>query len=318
MSIGPPDIDQRGCQWQGYSREDTGSSAAMSRLDPDVPRIRRDDTAMSSPDTGRAEPARPGPVLTLRDVRRRMDGAEILGPICWEVRDGQHWIVLGPNGSGKTTLIRIASLWLHPSQGEVEVLGQRRGRTDVRRLRARIGLASASVADMLRRNLNAADVVMTASNAALEPWWHRYDGTDQDRARAALARVGGAALAERSFGTLSSGERQRVLLARALSIDPGVVLLDEPMAGLDLGGREELLETLTELVADAATPPIVLITHHVEEIPDGFTHGLLLRGGSALAQGRIEVVLTGANLSQCFGIDLSLQRHHGRWTARAV
>lgn len=247
-----------------------------------------------------------------------MDGTRVLGPIDWEVGAGQRWVVLGPNGSGKTTLIRIASLWLAPSQGEVEVLGRLRGRTDVRRLRARIGLTSGAVADMLRVDLTALDAVMTAANAALEPWWHRYDDRDRDRARAALDRVGAGGLAGRRFGTLSSGERQRVLLARALAVDPGAVILDEPMAGLDLGGREELIGALARLAADLSAPPIVLITHHVEEIPDGFTHGLLLRDGRALARGRIDEVLTGAALSECFGMPLSLERHRGRWTARAV
>ena len=257
-------------------------------------------------------------MLALRGVERVMDGTRVLGPIDWEVSAGQRWAVLGPNGSGKTTLIRIASLWLAPSQGEVEVLGRLRGRTDVRRLRARIGLTSGAVADMLRVDLTALDAVMTAANAALEPWWHRYDDQDRARARAALDRVGAGGLAGRRFGTLSSGERQRVLLARALAIDPGAVILDEPMAGLDLGGREELIGTLADLAADSSAPPIVLITHHVEEIPDGFTHGLLLRDGMALAQGHLDAVLTGAALSECFGMPLSLERHRGRWTARGL
>ena len=261
-------------------------------------------------------PARP--VIALRGVERVMDGTRVLGPIDWEVSDGQRWIVLGPNGSGKTTLIRIASLWLAPSQGEVEVLGRLRGRTDVRRLRARIGLTSGAVADMLRPDITALDAVMTAANAALEPWWHRYDERDRARAGAALDRVGAGGLAGRRFGTLSSGERQRVLLARALAVEPGAVILDEPMAGLDLGGREELIAALAGLAADSSVPPIMLITHHVEEIPDGFTHGLLLRDGRAVAQGRISTVLTAAALSECFGRPLSLQRHQDRWTARAV
>lgn len=265
-----------------------------------------------------APDARDRPVIALRGVERVMDGTRVLGPIDWEVGDGQRWIVLGPNGSGKTTLIRIASLWLPPSRGEVEVLGRLRGRTDVRRLRARIGLTSGAVADMLRPDLTALDAVMTAANAALEPWWHRYDDRDRDRAGAALDRVGAGGLAGRRFGTLSSGERQRVLLARALAIEPQAVILDEPMAGLDLGGREELIAALAALAADPSAPPIVLITHHVEEIPDGFTHGLLLRDGRAVAQGRIGAVLTGTALSECFGIPLALQRHQGRWTARAT
>ena len=258
------------------------------------------------------------PVLALRGVGRTIEGTEVLRGVDWEVGPGQRWVVLGLNGSGKTTLVRIASMWEHPSTGTVELLGERLGRTDVRRLRARVGFTSAAMADMLRPSLTAAEVVMTAKHAALEPWWHPYDDEDAHRARLALKRVGCGHRADHRFGTLSSGERQRVLLARALALEPGVIMLDEPNAGLDLAGREELILTLRDLAADAATPPLVLVTHHADEIPDGFTHALLLRAGEILVAGPISETLTSASLSACFGLELVLERRHGRWTARAV
>jgi iron complex transport system ATP-binding protein len=257
------------------------------------------------------------PVLRLTEVHRTIDGVDILRGVDWRVDPGQHWVVLGSNGSGKTTLIRIASMWLHPSSGTVDVLGERLGRTDVRRLRERVGLASASMADMLRPDLLVRDVVMTARNAALEPWWHSYDAGDRAAADAALERVGIGPLAERRFGACSSGERQRVLVARALSTEPGLLLLDEPTAALDLAGREQFITMLDDLAANAATPPMVLVTHHVEEIPDSFTHALLLRNGRALAQGTMTSVLSSARLSQCFGLELSIERRRGRFSAWA-
>ena len=256
-------------------------------------------------------------VLALSGVGCTIDGVPVLRGVDWEVLPGQRWVVLGPNGSGKTTLVRIATMWEHPSAGTVELLGERLGRTDVRRLRARVGFTSAAMADMLRPSLTAAEVVMTAKHAALEPWWHTYEAADADRARDALERVGCRDRAGQRFGTLSSGERQRVLLARALSLAPGIIVLDEPNAGLDLAGREQLIVTLSGLANDPRTPPLVLVTHHTDEIPDGFTHALLLRDGAVLASGPIGETLTSDNLSECFGLDLVLERRHGRWTARA-
>lgn len=229
----------------------------------------------------------------------------------------ERWILLGPNGSGKTSLMRIASLYLHPTSGHVRVLGEELGRTDVRVLRRRVGVASAGFADQLRPGLTATDVVMTAKYAALEPWWHDYDDADRRRAGDLLERSGVGALASRPFGTLSSGERQRVLLARTLMTAPELMLLDEPTAGLDMAGREELVGALDALARDPSTPPTVLVTHHVEEIPGTFTHVLLLREGRVLAQGPIDTVLDDAHLSACFGVDLDVGRDAGgRWSAR--
>jgi len=239
----------------------------------------------------------------------------ILDDVSWSVGDGERWIVLGANGSGKTSLVRIASLYLHPSTGTVDVLGERLGRVDVRRHRRRIGVVSASFADLLRPALTALEVVMTAKNAALEPWWHTYDDGDRDRALDLLERLGCADLAHHPFGTLSSGERQRVQLARTLMNDPGLLLLDEPNAGLDLGGREDLVRRLGALAADPSTPATVLVTHHVDEIPAGYDHLLLLRGGQVQAAGPIEQVLTADALSACFGVPVELERRGSRWFA---
>jgi iron complex transport system ATP-binding protein len=255
--------------------------------------------------------------LELRGVRVVRDGRAILDGIDWTVHEHERWVVLGRNGSGKTTMLRLASCYLHPTAGTVDVLGQRLGRVDVRQLRARIGLTSAALADQLRPNLDAVDVVMTAKYAALEPWWHTYTDDDRKRAATFLDRLGVGGLAERHFGTLSSGERQRVLLARTLMTEPGLVLLDEPNAGLDLGGREELVAALAALAGDPDSPPSILVTHHVDEIPPGFTHVLLLREGRVHAAGPIEATLTVEDLSATFGLSLTLERRNGRFSAFA-
>ena len=263
-------------------------------------------------------PKTPGSVvLDLRGVQRSIDGVEVLSAIDWRVEARQHWVVLGPNGCGKTTLMQISSMWLHPSAGEVEVLGERLGRTDVRSLRSRVGFCSGALAKMLRPHLPVSDVVMTALNAALEPWWHTYGDDDRAKAQAVLDRVGAGHLSGRRFGVCSDGERQRVLLARSLMTDPALVLLDEPTAALDLAGREQFVSMLNGLASDPANPPMVLVTHHVEEIPDRFTHCLLLRDGRVMARGRMADVLTDDLLSACFGLPLAVEQRNGRWSAWA-
>jgi iron complex transport system ATP-binding protein len=266
------------------------------------------------PSTPSAEP--PLAPLVLHQVGLDRDERTILDGVDLTVEAGQRWVVLGRNGCGKTTLLRIASLYLHPTRGTIDVLGNRLGRVDIRKLRPLVGFTSAGFADMLRPELTATDVVKTAKNGALEPWWHAYTDEDDQRARDQLSRLGVAHLADKTFGNISSGERQRVLLARTLMTDPGLLLLDEPTAALDLGGREELVASLDDLAGQDDTPATVLVTHHVEEIPPSFTHVLLLLEGSVLAAGPIGEVLTQDLLGECFGLPINLERHDGRWTAR--
>jgi iron complex transport system ATP-binding protein len=256
--------------------------------------------------------------LELERIIFQRGDRRILDDVSLAVDRGENWLVLGANGSGKTTLLRIASMYEHPTSGTVRVLGEELGRTDVRQLRRRVGYASAALASELRPQLTAGDAVMTAKHAALEPWWHRYDDADRARAVDCLGRLGVAHLAARTLATLSSGEQQRVLLARTLMNDPGVVLLDEPSARLDLGGREQLVAALADLASAATSPPFVLVTHHVDEIPVGVTHALLLRDGRAVTQGVLDDALTADSLSECFGLALSLERRpDGRFTAWA-
>lgn len=253
----------------------------------------------------------------MHDVGLTRDGRDLLDGVHWQVQPDQRWVLLGANGSGKTSLVRIASLYEHPSRWSVEVLGERLGRTDVRTLRRRISLVSPAMADLVRPQLRAAEVVVCAKYAALEPWWHPYEAADHHRARQLLDEQGVGTAADRPWGTLSSGERQRVLLARALMSAPGLVLLDEPTSGLDLGGREALVDRLDLLAADADAVPMVLVTHHVEEIPPSFTHLLALRDGHVLAAGELGPTLDAELLSECFGVPLTLERHDdGRYGAR--
>ncbi len=268
---------------------------------------------MSSPPPGSRDTAA---VLQFVRVSFVRDDRVILAPLTWKVLPHQRWVVLGANGSGKTTLLRIAAMYEHPSTGDVRVLGEQLGRTDVRVLRRRIGYMSPSLAVQLRPELRCLDIVMTAKYAALEPWWHRYDSADEARALACLERMGVAWLAERPFATTSSGEQQRVLLARTLMNDPSVLLLDEPSARLDLGGREQLVRALAELTTDPSAPPLILVTHHLDEVPPGMTHVLMLRGGKVVVSGPIGRNLTSATLSECFEMPLILEpRDDGRFSA---
>jgi len=256
-------------------------------------------------------------VLALRGVGLTRDGRDLLDGIDWTVERNHHWVLLGANGSGKTSLVKIAGLYEHPSRGSVEVLGERLGETDVRSLRRRISVVSPAMSDLIRPQLSGAEVVVCAKFAALEPWWHQYEPADHERARELLDAQGVGFAADRPWGSLSSGERQRVLLARALMSSPGLVLLDEPTSGLDLGGREDLIERLDHLARTDGAPPMALVTHHVEEIPPGFTDLLALRDGRVLASGPLADTLDAQLLSDCFDVPLSLSHHDdGRWSAR--
>jgi iron complex transport system ATP-binding protein len=257
-------------------------------------------------------------VLQLSGVSVLRDGATLLDRVDWDVAEGERWVILGPNGAGKTTLLQLASANLHPSRGTATILGETLGAVDVFELRPRIGLSSAALADRLPARETVRDVVVTASYAVVGRWREHYDELDADRADELLAALGVAHLATRRFGTLSEGERKRVQIARALMTDPELMLLDEPAAGLDLGGREDLVRRLGVIAGDPDAPSLVLVTHHVEEIPPGFTHVLLLRGGQVVARGPLESTLTADNLAATFGIGLELARTGPRWSARAV
>ncbi len=242
----------------------------------------------------------------------------LLDEVDWEVEEGQRWVVLGPNGAGKTTLLQLASARMHPTRGVVGILGEVLGAVDVFELRPRIGLASAALAERIPGGERVADVVVTASYGVVGRWRENYDGMDHARAIELLDALGAAQLADRRYGTLSEGERKRVQIARALMTDPELMLLDEPAAGLDLGGREDLVRRLGDIAADLMAPALVLVTHHVEEIPPHFTDVLLLRDGKVVAQGPLELALTAENLSATFGLRLVLERHGNRWSARAA
>jgi iron complex transport system ATP-binding protein len=249
-------------------------------------------------------------------LRYEADASDVLSHVTWSVAADERWVVLGANGAGKTSMLRIAALYQHPTSGRVVVLGEELGHTDVRTLRERVALCSPALAARLEPSMTTFEVVMTGIHAALAPWWHRY--TDADRASTAslLERFGVAALAEHRFDTLSAGERQRTLLARSLVRDPPLLLLDEPTAGLDIGAREQVLGDLASLARDPNAPATVLVTHHLEEIPAGFTHALVLRNGEVIARGDILDVLTDDVLSACFAVPLKVQHDDGRFTAR--
>ena len=257
-------------------------------------------------------------VLEFAGVSVVRGNTTLLDDITWEVEEGQRWVILGPNGAGKTTLLQLAAGRIHPTTGVAAVLGEVLGAVDVFELRPRIGLSSAAIAERLPVDELVKDVVVTASYGIVGRWRERYDALDHARAAYLLDALGAAHLSDRAFGTLSEGERKRVQIARALMSDPELMLLDEPAAGLDLGGREDLVARLAALAADLEAPALILVTHHVEEIPPSFTDVLLLRAGRIVAAGPVEITLTAENLSRTFGLPLVLERHGDRWSARAA
>ncbi len=254
-------------------------------------------------------------VVRMEGVTVRRGGSTLVHDIDWAVELDERWVVLGPNGAGKTTLLRLASAELHPTTGTVDILGERLGRVNVAELRTRIGLSSAALGLRVPEGETVSDVVVSAGYGVLGRWRERYEAADTGRAEYLLDAMGVRGLAQRTYGTLSEGERKRTLIARALMTDPELLLLDEPTAGLDLGGREDLVGRLARLAMDPDAPASVLVTHHVEEIPPGYTHGLLLRAGGIVASGLLDDVLTDENLTLTFGLPLSVQRRRGRYSA---
>ncbi|GHA81306.1 ABC transporter ATP-binding protein [Streptomyces termitum] len=257
-------------------------------------------------------------VLELVDVSVVRDGRALVDEVSWSVKEGERWVILGPNGAGKTTLLNLASSYLFPTTGSVTILGDRLGGVDVFELRPRIGMAGIAMAEKMPKRQTVLQTVLTAAYGMTATWHEDYDPVDEARARAFLDRLGMNEYLDRRFGTLSEGERKRTLIARAMMTDPELLLLDEPAAGLDLGGREDLVRRLGRLARDPYAPSMVMVTHHVEEIAPGFTHVLMIRQGKVLAAGPMETELNSRNLSLCFGLPLVVERLGDRWTARGL
>ena len=256
-------------------------------------------------------------VVRMRGVSVRRGSSWILTDVDWTVHADERWVLLGPNGAGKSTLVGITSTRLHPTRGSVTILGETLGMTDVFDLRPRIGLVGAGLAESIPAREKVRDVVVTASWGITGRWREDYAEADLRRAESLLMLMGIADLSDRTFGSLSDGERKRTQIARSLMSDPELLLLDEPAAGLDLGGREALVQRLTTMAAAPSAPTTILVTHHVEEIPAGTTHAMLLRDGRVVAQGRIDAVLVDTYLSAAYGLSIAVERREGRWLARA-
>ena len=278
-------------------------------------RVRHDGRVADSVDGG-DEDVDADLLIDFRRVTLRRGGRVLVGPVDWQVELDERWVVIGPNGAGKTSLLRMAAAMEYPSSGTAVVLGERLGRVDMAELRQRVGLSSSALSQRVPDEELVRDVVVSAGYAVLGRWHERYDDVDYLRALDTLESVGAEHLADRTYGTLSEGERKRVLIARSLMTDPELLLLDEPAAGLDLGGREELVARLADLAADPDSPALVLVTHHVEEIPPGFSHCLILSEGRVLAAGLLRDTLTAANLSAAFGQSIAVDTVDGRYFAR--
>ncbi|BBY88106.1 ABC transporter ATP-binding protein [Mycolicibacterium tokaiense] len=260
----------------------------------------------------------PDLLLDFRKVSLRRGGRVLVGPVTWQVELDERWVVIGPNGAGKTSLLRIAAAMEYPSTGRAYVLGERLGKVDMAELRSRVGLSSSALSQRIPDDEVVRDLVVSAGYAVLGRWREAYEEMDYEQAVDMLESVGAEHLAQRTYGTLSEGERKRVLIARSLMTDPELLLLDEPAAGLDLGGREELVGRLADLAADPDAPAMVLVTHHVEEIPPGFSHALILSEGQVVAAGLLDEVLTSDTLSTAFGQSIALEMIDNRYFARRV
>lgn len=257
------------------------------------------------------------PLISLDDVTVLRSGTTILSKVSWQVMANQRWVVIGPNGAGKTTLLAILSSYLFPTSGRAEILGSKLGQVDTSELKTRIGVASSSTLDLIPADEKVSDLILSSAYAVFGRWIEEYDLWDESRSSALLHAFGIRELANRSFATLSEGERKRVMIARALMPDPELLLLDEPAAGLDLGGREDLLNRLALFASDPSSPATIMVTHHLEEIPISTTHVLILKAGSVFAQGEIGQVLTSENLSALYGTEIQLEVRNGRFFALA-
>jgi iron complex transport system ATP-binding protein len=255
--------------------------------------------------------------LNFNDVSVTRDGKSILQNVSWQVSDSQRWVIIGPNGAGKTTLLRVAAAQIQPTTGNAEILGEKLGRTNVFELRTRVGFASSALVSRIPNSESVLNAVMTASYAITGRWKETYEDIDERRARRVLSEWNLAEHADRAFGTLSDGEQKRVQLARSVMTDPELLLLDEPVASLDLGSREQTVSLLGEYASSSSAPAMVMVTHHLEEIPPGFSHALLLNAGSVVAQGEIDQVITSDRLSDTFGFALEVTRNEGRFSVRA-
>lgn len=258
------------------------------------------------------------PVLNLQNVSVIRDGKTILGPLDWQVNENERWVILGPNGAGKSTLFALCSTQIHPTTGSVEILGSKLGAVDVFEVRPRIGFMGSTLANLFPEDEKVIDIVLTAAYAMLGRWNESYELWDESRAQGLLTTLGVRELAQRSFSTLSEGEKKRVLISRSLMSDPEILLLDEPASGLDLGGREDLLTRFDLLANDPYAPATLIITHHIEEIPAGSTHALLLKSGKVVGSGPIATVITSENLSVAYDMPISVSIMNNRYSANAV
>ncbi len=255
--------------------------------------------------------------LQFTDVSIVRDGNTILDKVSWTVDGTERWVILGPNGAGKTTLLQIAAALVHPSKGKAKLLDQTMGKVDIFDLRSRIGFVSSAMSRRIPGDETVLNVVMTAAYSVTGRWNEHYEDIDIARARRVLGEWKLGDFVDRRFGGLSDGEQKRVLIARAVMTDPELLLLDEPAASLDLGSREELLGLLSGFAQSSSSPAMVMVTHHVEEIPQGFTNALLLSKGKVVAKGKLADVVTAALLSKTFDIPLELTTSKGRFAARA-
>lgn len=265
-----------------------------------------------------SSPVDPDVVVSLRNVTVIKDGNRLIEDVDWEVKAGERWILFGANGSGKTTLMEVVSSYLFPARGSVHLFGHRLGKVDVRTLRPRIGYVGPAPTSLVRTTFPGIEIVLTGLHASfVDTRWHTYEDADWERARECLRLLHAERLADRAFGTMSEGEKKRVLIARGLMSSPDLLLLDEPGSGLDLGARERLVDSLSALAAGSSNTPVVLVTHHVEEIPPGFDHILMMSGGRVVTSGPVDEVLTSEALSRTFDMSLDLELRDGRWRAWA-